>query len=375
MPNLRSYQIAAVEAMVASSNTGGLILCATGSGKTFMASEFFRRLIDKGLMIVDELTLLHQARSAIQKSLNESVGIVGKGLFQPRRITVSTVQSLYRHRNDPAFSKWFKSIQAIIIDEVHLAINRQHIDIVTKIRPLAVYGLTATLELQKPHIRLPVIALTGPVIYTYPLSQGIEEGYLAEGVVLDLKFRDPLRLNLRWSEQTPYRVHVCLNKARNDVVEAMVREGLRRGHRVIVLVEHKVHLRKLDKRFADIRHATLSGAVLVTDRIRAMKQMDAGNLDLILATRVFSKGVDLETVSLIVDATGLPSRNSVQQRFGRGTRKHGDKKLIYVNISDTGNLFEGAAKSRRKALEELGIPVVAANWAGDAAKVFDRITV
>src|SRR5438105_1362935 len=89
----RPYQKEAVEAMIKASSNGGLILAATGVGKTFLAAEYMRRLDGMSVFIVDELALLEQSRRALEAALGEKVGVVGRSEFDPRRVTVATVQT------------------------------------------------------------------------------------------------------------------------------------------------------------------------------------------------------------------------------------------------------------------------------------------
>ena len=385
---LRPYQKRAVEAMIQASNVGGIVLSATGSGKTRLAAAYFKLLKGRAVFVCDELALLEQSRTAIEVELGEKVGVVGHSVFQPQRVSVATIQTLHKHRDKSAFRKWFKKMDVVVIDEVHVAVNKRNIDVVQQISPKACFGLTATLQVEKPHIWMPATALCGPVIFSYDIDEGVREGYLSEGVIYCVEFHDPLtgqspaypsmvKDQKVWieagSQAAEYRRRVCLNKSRNDCVEAIVREGLKRGRRAVVLVEHLLHLRILDKRFSDVKHQTLSGSVEALVRLQAMKNMDAGKLQLILTTRVFGKGVDIRSVDFIVDATGVPSRNNAIQRYGRGARKADSKNgLIYVDISDRGNRFERASQARATALREIGSPMTFVLWSGNAREVFDR---
>jgi superfamily II DNA or RNA helicase len=376
---LRPYQRRGVDCMINASDVGGIILSATGSGKTFLAGDYFKRLIGTGVFIVDELTLLDQAQRELSKAIGEEVGIVGNSKFNPRRITVATVQTLHRHRTKPPFRLWFSKVDVLIIDELHVQLNRRNIDVITKIRPKAVFGLTATLQLKKDHVRLPAIAMAGPVIFEYPIQEGVKEGYLTEGRIFIVPFHDPLRgmapgywgkgcrgARVRIPAGSPmaeYRRHICLNKARNDLVEELTRKSLKEGRKVFVLVERVKHLRILAKRMSDLPHYALSGQVSKDKRLEAMQEMDAGRLNLILASRVFAKGVDVRSVDCIIDATGMPSRNNVLQRYGRGVRKtDGKNELLFYDIADRGNSkFTDAAWARFRALHETGAPITQLN--------------
>jgi superfamily II DNA or RNA helicase len=385
-PNARPYQAKAVDAMLGASDCGGIVLVATGAGKTRLTGDFFRRVAGHCLFIVDELTLLEQARKELTQVTGERVGVVGRGEFTPERVTVATVQTLHRRREVAEFKAWFRKVSTIVVDELHLALGKRNLDVVRAARPLACYGLTATLEFEKPHVRKPAAALCGPVIFRYPLAEGVEEGYLSRGVAVCVAFHDPLRgdapgysfmrgderISIKTgSTEADYRYRIALSGPRNRMVAELAREGVARGRRVIVLVERLAHLRALSRHLTDVAHGVVSGAVKSADRFADKDAMEAGALPLLLATRVFGKGIDIKTADTVIDATGLPSRNNAQQRYGRGTRlaetKHG---LIYLDIADRGNRHAGAAYVRQKALRDLGVEVIRVEWRGDAAEIY-----
>ena len=200
----RDYQIECVGKMIAASETGGLILNATGTGKTALTGMYLKRLEGSALFLVDELTLLDQAQKELSSWLSESVGNIGNSLFNPKRVTVATVQTIHRHRFDPKFIPWAQKLQCIIIDELHLALNRSNFQSVAAIRPPVVFGLTATLELRKRNVAYRAYDLCGPVVYEYPLQRGVEEGFLSKGVAISVSVSQDIEAtaikgNPRWS--------------------------------------------------------------------------------------------------------------------------------------------------------------------------------
>ena len=291
-----------------------------------------------------------------------------------RLITVATIQTLHKHAKRRDFVRWYRKVEVLLIDELHVQLNRRNVDIINKIRPKAVYGMTATLQLKKLHVRLPAIAMTGPVIFEYPIKEGVKEGYLAKGKIFIVPFHDKLQGQAPgyWSKgqgkrvfikagspTAEYRRHICLNKDRNDLIEKVTREALAKGRKVFVLVSRLVHLRVLSKRLDDIDHYAISGQMNTSERREAMREMDAGRMNLIIASRVFAKGVDVQRVDCIIDGTGEPSRNNVLQRYGRGTRKtEGKKSLWFYDIADRNNEYTDAAWARFRALKETGAPIV-----------------
>ena len=370
---------------------------ATGDGKTYTAAMYFKLIIGNAVFVCDELTLLEQSRQAFESVLCEKVGVVGGGKYDPRRITVATVQTLAHARKRQNFRKWFETVSVVIIDEVHVAINRSNIDVVTSIRPLAVFGLTATLETSKEDVRMRVAALCGPVIFEHTIAEGTKEGHLTAGTACFVSYRDSLpgpvpgywtKIRVKgeglidafikpWSREAAYRYRVALSCPRNDLIEGLAREGLRRKHNVCLLVESVDHLRALSNRLRDVKHRALCGVKSISgdpkDRIKALRDMDAGELHLLIATRVFGKGVNVKSLSLIIDGTAMPGRNAAMQRYGRGVRtSEGKDRLLYIDVADVGR-FSESSRSRAAALMETGAHAVHVEWRGDAAEVFNEV--
>lgn len=365
----RQYQVECLSAMQAASRCGGIILSATGSGKTYIAGSYFKSLIGTGVFVVDELTLLQQTRKELSKVLGEKVGIIGDQKFFPQRITVATIQTLHRHRNDRLFNKWRQKLDVVIIDEVHLALNKRNLATVSGIKAKAVFGLTATLQLRKKEIRMRAFALCGPVVYEYPMTTGIQEKVLTPGVAIGIDIEKDEVPGLTYQER--YTKQIVKSEIWNDVIRRLVKVGVHRKHAVIVIVDRVKHVRKLLRLTTDsgINVKSVYGARSVAYRTKAKKLLEAGELDALITNKVFQKGIDIKRPSVIIDGTSSKSRNNAIQRFGRGVRQHDKKKgLLYFDIGyvssriDKPHGFEKAAKTRRRALRSIGIPVKCIEW-------------
>ena len=373
MKRARPSQLECLKSMIGASDVGGLVISATGSGKTYSVGLYFSCLDGSAVFIVDEKTLMHQALMELRSILgDEEVGEVGMGLFNPKRITVATMQTLSRHQDQKDFQKWFNSLDAIVIDEIHQAVNRSNIGIVKDVKPSAVFGLTATLELNKEHIRMPVVALSGPMIFDYSLEQSTEDGHTTKGKIVAVEIHQVG--NAFDSPQTSYEHLIVRSRKRNDCIEAITREALRLKKTTVVLTERRRHLRILSARIKDLPHQVLSGEYSQETRVNAKDKMNAKTLPLILASRVFYKGIDIKTIDCIIDATGRPGRNAAIQRYGRGVRKaEGKEELLYIDISDAGdrNPMTAMTHSRHAAFREIKVPITRVVWSGDARKIFN----
>lgn len=358
----RPYQNDCVEEMVwrARRGAGGLVLAATGTGKTRLVGMFLSRVRGECCFVVDRKSLLYQAQKEIAQVTKERVGVIGDSEFKPGRITCATSQTLDRHRETKKLHAWMARQQVAVIDELHTMMGRRTFQTVKEMQPHACFGLTATLELQKKAIRTGAYALTGPVIFEFPVAEAVEGGYLTKGAVVQVE------LDTR-TESKDYAEVIVDNPVRNSVVEELVREGYRRNRYCLVLVSRIHHLALLSKQFRDIPHRAVSGIVAVEDRLAAQGKFEKGTVRLILASEVFSKGVDIKRVDMIVDAAALKSKNTALQKFGRGVRLCPEKTgLLYFDIADftdePESRFERAATSRRMAFKKAKIPFAKIAW-------------
>lgn len=377
-PPPHEWQKACVAKMLEVRNCGGLVLCATGSGKTFTAGMFLAHIAGTACFCVDELTLLKQAQQDIAAITGEKIGTVGMGVFDPKRITVATVQTLNKHNKSREFRKWFEELSVIIIDEIHVALNRRSIEIVKNATPLAVYGLTATLQMEKDEVAFPALALAGEVVYRYDLTRGQEENILSTGKAIILRYIH--NVPRTGTPEQRYRQGIIENTERNKAIVSIATAGVRRGHRVIISVKRIEHLERLDAMLTALKHphATLSGAHDQHERRSAIRKMESGDVPLILASTIFNKGVNIKTADVLINASADSNANSTQQRVGRIARRgKGKGEFLYIDISDGAphngtNPFSKASAARKQALLSLNIPVNVMRWHGDPDSVYSE---
>jgi len=254
---------------------------------------------------------------------------------------------------------------------LHIALSKRNVSAVANIPALAVFGLTATLELAKADVRLRAYALCGPVLYKYPIKTGFEEKVLTPGVCVGINIPEPDDESVTYQEE--YNSSIVKSKFWNGPIKKLVLEGIKRKHAVIVVVDRVAHVRKLTRQLKalDVAVHSVYGLKTVTQRRLSKALFELGELDVLVVNKVFSKGIDLKRVSVIVDATSGKSKNSAMQRFGRGVRLHkGKKGLLHFDIGYDSGRFRKAARSRRRALRAAGIKVTEIQW-GNAKEAFN----
>lgn len=370
------------------SKGGGTVLSATGTGKTKLSAQVFSHIKGRCLFVVDQLNLLHQSQKELSSWLKEPVGIIGGGLFDVRRVTVATIQTLSAHRLKSHFKKFAKGIDVVFIDELHKQMAKRNFGVLTAIKPQAVIGLTATLQMKKKMIRWKVYSISGPVIFEFPLKEGIEAGVLSkvavvqttvpyiknrklykeykkaarEWVVTDIENSNPFEKQEEgyWRQHPvdPYNQYVVCNKnVTHNLIPALIEEGLNAGLAIVVLADRIAHVKLIARRLRHRNPKVLRGATDESQRVSTIKRFEAGKSDLIVASRIFTKGVNIKRISLIIDAAELPSKDDAMQKLGRGARLHEDKNgLIHIDICTLPENKKAGSK-RRNAFKKARVPV------------------
>lgn len=353
-----TYQDDCVDAMCnAIQDGGGSILSGTGTGKTSLTARFFSKVSYSCLFVVDSLDLLYQAQKEISMWLGEPVGIVGDSQYIIERVTIATAQTLSKHIKDRRFMKWFTTVQVVVVDELHEQLSKRSFKIMNAVKPIACYGLTATLNLNQKSVRFRAYAFCGPLIFEFPYAEGVERKVLTEGSALQLAF-ETTDANLQ-PYQYHYKFEVLDNQVKAEALGWIIDLMLAHGRYVMVLTDKPEHIRRLSTFLSDIPHKVAYGAIKKDERIIARDTFEQGDVRLLIANRVFKKGVDLKRVDVIIDVAEMASKNDTKQKFGRGVRLHEDKTaLMYLDFGTQGKgRFGKRTRSRKRALIALGINV------------------
>lgn len=176
--------------------TRGVVHHPVGAGKSVVIVEIARRLAVPTLVLVQRKELLEQQHAQFVKLLGDPrlIGAIGDGIWNPRPITVATVQTLSRRFKDLVHMKEVKEFlevwECVMIDECHHLPAASYSMLLHNL-PNAYYrvGLSATPHRSgKKEQELYVTGLTGRVISAYDPSEGIDMGRL---VPADIFLVDP----------------------------------------------------------------------------------------------------------------------------------------------------------------------------------------
>lgn len=345
----------------------GLLHVATGGGKTEVAAAIMKALRDRRcLFIVHTKQLLLQARERIALRLGtieEHIGVIGDGRFEPKHITVATMQSLTRVRGDAqkrVVAKYLKTIDLLFLDETHHASAKSFYRLVQRIDAPWRYGLSGTPFGLADGKGLLVEAAFGPVVARVSNDELIELGVNARPTIRMLEVTEPkLDDGLDW--QSVYKAGIVLNDARNAMLAREVTAFARKEWPTLVLVRELWHGDKLSEllKAARVPHAFVHGQ-MPTDEVEHHKaRLVEGKIIALIASPIFGEGVDLPSsdtfvgIKALVIADGGQSVANVLQKIGRGLRKKkGDNQLEVVDCADATHKWLARHSQERWALYE-----------------------
>lgn len=347
----------------------GLLHVATGGGKTADAAAIIKALVEKRcLFLVHTKQLLKQARTEIARflgTIEEYIGVIGDGQFDPKHITVATVQSLSRVNGDAQkkiVAKYLKTIELLILDETHHASAKTFYRLVQRIDAPWRFGLSGTPFGLADGKGLMVEAAFGPVIVKVSNQELGDLGVNARPTIHLVEITEPvLEEGLDW--QSVYKEGIVNNAYRNDAIVQCVEEFTKRKFPTLILVRELWHGDNLCEllRALKIKHAFVHGQMPTDEVERQKARLTEGAIGTLIASPIFGEGVDVPAIRALIVADGGQSTAKVLQGIGRGLRrKKGDNRLDVVDFSDVMHKWLAKHSQERVALYEgEGFEVVA----------------
>lgn len=321
-PTPRPIQIealAALEATRAAGHRAGLVVMATGLGKTWLAAfDADRPEFPKVLFVAHREEILTQARGVFRSVRPEA----RLGFFTSAEKTVdadvvfATVQTLHRHLGSfPA-----GSFEYVVVDEFHHASARTYRAVLSHFQPRFLLGLTATPE------RLDgadLLALCGDnVPYRCDLVDGVQRKELAPfhywGVADTVDFAPIPWRNGRFD---PAALEAAM--ATKERADAAHREWVARaGERTLAFCSSIRHAEYMATHFQGLGVSAValhsgSGTGL---RTRVVDQLEGGSLKVLFTVDLFNEGVDLPTLDTVLMLRPTESPVVFLQQLGRGLR-------------------------------------------------------
>ena len=352
---LRPYQREAAESFWHGGS--GVVVLPCGAGKTLVGAAAMAQASATTLILVTNTVAARQWRDELLRrtSLTEDeIGEYTGARKQVRPVTIATYQVLttrrkgvYTHLDLFDAKDW----GLVLYDEVHLLpapVFRMTADLQARRR----LGLTATL-VREDGREGDVFSLIGPKRYDAPWKDIESQGYIApaECVEVRVTLTDAERMTYATAEpEERYRLATSA-AAKPRVVEALV--ARHRGEPTLVIGQYLDQLEELGERLGA---PVVTGKTTVRERQRLYDAFRAGELGLLVVSKVANFSVDLPEASIAVQVSGsFGSRQEEAQRLGRLLRPKADGRAarFYAVVSrDTTDA--DFAQHRQRFLAEQG---------------------
>jgi superfamily II DNA or RNA helicase len=345
----------ALSAARAAGQTRNLVVAATGTGKTVIAAFDYARFAARSAKLTDPTArqpatllfvahrkeILEQARDCFRTVLRDpNFGDLLVDGERPSswRYVFASVQSLTTAQPWVAFSP--EHFRFIIIDEAHHSTATSYRPLLENCRPEILLGLTATPERMDGSSILPDFG--GEFAAEIRLPEALEEKLLCPFHYFGIT--DPVSLaDERFWRNGQYDVAALTSAYTGDDIRARQRldvilASLRRYQpdlsrtRAVGFCASVAHAEFMAAAFNQVglQAAVIVGETAAPERQARVADFRAGRLPFVFTVDVFSEGVDVPEINLVMFLRPTASLTVFLQQLGRGLRHHPDKDCLTV---------------------------------------------
>jgi len=365
----RDYQKKAIK--TAWDKGSGIIKVATGGGKSFIISSIVAKYNIPTVVYVIGIELLYQMKKTIESAYGIECGIVGGGKCDTsKQVTIMTIWSAASAFNkkvkitdNDTTSDAKKHINALNKAEVRRKVQEAQLFIFDECQ----YAASETLQfLHRASISakhrflfsgtpwrdtgddILIEAVSGPKIVDVNATFLIKKDYLVRP---DIYFLDvPVMRGVGKTYHDVYKNYIVENDDRNDLIVKAAKKLVKEGRKVLILVVRVGHGDVLmDKLSDDLRVKFLDGAKSSKVRMQTIEDMKNGDLDILIASKIFDQGVDIPELDALILAGSGKSSGRALQRIGRVIRRStGKSRAVVVEFFDNCKYLREHSEARIK---------------------------
>lgn len=340
---LRSYQERAVDSVDLARSLGrkqGLIVMATGLGKTRIAGEIIQREIlsrpqNEVLVLSHMVDLAHQFEAALwevlPKDISTHIWAGGEYPAYTGGVICATMQSIIEAARRENLKGRFS---LIIADEAHHAPADGYRQLLELLQPNFLLGLTATPWRSDERL---LSDMFGPPVFSMSIVEGMQQGYLANVdyrmLVDDIDWKEILSLTRQHLTIAELNKKLFIPPRDESIVSKLVEhlDSIDNPRCLIFCrtIDHanSVHrlLRAIGKPCRVI-HSGL-GRVEATNTLREFR---AGINPTLVSVDMLNEGIDVPDVNVVAFLRVTHSRRIFVQQLGRGLRVREGKSTVRV---------------------------------------------
>jgi len=348
--SLRYYQIRIIQKAMSAGR--GVCVLGTGGGKTLaiatLINNYYLRSKNKKnfrcLVLVPDRGLVRQTSDDFTEynvPYTHCPWTAEFDLDTSCNIVVASNKIVQSRFKD---AEWLKYVDIVVVDESHKLKNKNKIGkLVNKIHTHSKFGFTGTLP-ESPIDKWSVIGKLGPVLYEKGSADLREEGYLTDVSVSILRLTHKggpktQFTKAEWTSSIKYKTeldYIYNSNFRNNII-SKISDNF--NNNILILVNHLAHgniLYDIHKDLKDKQVFFVSGSVDIDTRESIKKIMEnSNNVVCIAMSSVFSTGINIKNIHMIVFASGGKAFIRIVQSIGRGLRLHSSKTtLLIIDLAD-----------------------------------------
>lgn len=363
---LQAEALTALEATRADGHRAGLVVMATGLGKTWLAAfDTARPQFGRVLFLAHREEILRQSLDVFRKvQPDRSLGMfMAQEREEDSDVVFASVQTLHRHLDEFEASDF----DYVVVDEFHHAAASSYRKVIDHFDPAFLLGLTATPERMDG---ADLLGLCGDnLVYEANLVEGINRNELVPFEYHGIKdIVDFVPIPWRNGKFDPAMLSAAI-ETHDRAAHAHREWASRAGQRTLAFCQTTAHADFMAEWFRQqgLRTASVHSKPSSDPRRGSVRKLENGELDVLFAVDVFNEGFDLPAIDTVLMLRPTDSPVIFLQQLGRGLRL-GDHKEKLVVVDFIGNHRSFLSKPRTL----LGLGVGGSPSTADVLKALDE---
>lgn len=332
-PNaMQKAALGELNALVTAGATKGLVVSATGTGKTYLGAFAVKNFQPHRFLYV-----VHREQIA-RKSLASFRRVIGGpasdyGLLTgdhhdwDAKYLFATIQTL--SQPDTLAQLTATTFDYILIDEAHRVAAPSYQRVMDHFRPQFWLGMTATPD--RPDNQDVYAAFDYHLAYEIRLQDALEAGMLAPFHYVGVQ--DYVTTTGETIDDTADLHRLVADERVRYVLQQLDYYGYCGSQaRGLVFCSRQAEAKKLATKFTAAGHpaVALTNTDSPAQRRAAVRQLEQGKLEYIVTVDLFNEGIDIPSLNQIVMLRNTKSSIVFLQQLGRGLRKYPGKEYVTV---------------------------------------------
>lgn len=306
----------------------GLLISATGTGKTYLSAFDVRNANPKRvLFIAHRKTILQKAKETYENILRDKkIVIYGEEDIDEADVVFAMIQTLNKENHMTKFSPDY--FDYIVVDEVHHGGAKSYQSVLNYFIPKFLLGMTATPERGD---NFDIYKLfDNNIAYEIRLHDALKEELLSPFHYFGIS---DIEIDGELINEKSGIKKLTADARVNHIIEKSRFYGYS-GDKIhgLIFVSRIDEALLLEEKFQErgVKAIALIGDDSDEKRERSIAQFENGEIEYIITVDIFNEGVDIPCVNQVILLRPTESSIVYIQQLGRGLRKYPDKEYVVI---------------------------------------------